>query len=64
MAIEEHDKSRLRKLTLSHIAAELEQDLNGEKIMKEVWEECDSVDEQKYVEEIMREVIAILRGMI
>lgn len=62
MAVKEHRRRELVLMTRRQIARAIEDDLNGELIMKEVWEECGELDEQRIVEDEMRDIIATIEA--
>lgn len=61
-----HDEARIRKAVRQQIIEAIRNDIDGgrdlasiggETLMKEVWEECGDVDEQRVAEDEMREII-------
>lgn len=57
----EKRRADLLRLTRNQIANAIEDDINGERIMKEVWEECADRAEQMVVEDEMRALVALIR---
>ena len=52
----------LKRLTREQIASAIEDDLNGERIMKELWEQTATETEEAVVKTEMRALIALIRG--
>lgn len=52
----------LERLTREQIASTIEDDLNGERIMKEVWEQTSTEAEEAVVKTEMRALVALIRG--
>ena len=50
-------------LALNQIADAIEDDINGERIMKEVWEACEDDEDIAAVEAVMRQVVKSVRAM-
>lgn len=51
----------LVKATQETIASAIEEDLNGERIMKSVWEDCNTDAEVELVKAEMRRIIDLIR---
>lgn len=61
--IKPHDEARIRKAVRQQIIEAINNDLDGgETLMKEVWEECGDVDEQRVAKDEMREVIKLIES--
>jgi hypothetical protein len=59
--VKPHDEARIRKAVRNQIIELLRHDLDGgELLMKEVWEQCGDVDEQKVAGDEIRAVIDLL----
>ena len=54
-------EKHMRKRALQQIADAIEEDINGERIMKEVWEECEVVADIGFVEFELRAIVKALR---
>lgn len=64
MALKQHDVDRLRRATLRCIAEELGDAIEGEGLLKEAYEECGSVEEQRLVQDEARTVLAYVKARI
>jgi hypothetical protein len=64
VTVKRHDVDRLQRSTRQQIIHALEEDLEGEGMLKEVWEECGTLEERRVVEDEVREVIDWIKGRL
>jgi DNA-binding transcriptional MocR family regulator len=53
-------REELAKLVRAQVVAALQDDLDGELIMKEVWEACEDAAETAVAEDALRAIIALI----
>lgn len=60
--IKPHDEARIRKAVRTAIERVLQEDLDGnEMIMKEVWEDCGSMDEERVAKDELSQIIRLIK---